>query len=303
MIKPEYLKKGDKIGIVSPGKNISEKKVIPAINKLKQWGLEVVLGAYMYQSFNQFAGTDEQRAEDLQKMLDDDSIKAILCARGGYGTIRIIERLNFDRFINAPKWLIGYSDITVLHSFVNYKLNIETLHATMPLNFPANEKDNETTISLKNALFGNKIEYNISPHKLNRQGTARGILTGGNLSVLYSLQGTDIALAPKDKILFIEDIDEYLYHIDRMMFNFKLSGKLAGLNGLIVGGMSKMKDDKPAFGKTAYEIISEAVSGYNYPVCYDFPAGHIEDNFALIFGREISLKVDEFRTKVSFKDK
>lgn len=301
MLTPDYLKKGDKIAIVSPGKNILEKKVIPAINKLKQWGLEVVLGAHIYQSFNQFAGTDEQRAEDLQKMLDDDSIKAILCARGGYGTIRIIERLNFDRFINNPKWLIGYSDITVLHSLINYKLNVETLHATMPLNFSEDGSDNEAIISLKNALFGQKIEYDLKTQKLNRKGTANGILAGGNLSVLYSLQGTDIALDTKDKILFIEDIDEYLYHIDRIMFNFKLSRKLAGLNGLIVGGMSKMKDDEIPFGKTAYEIISEAVSAYNYPVCYDFPAGHIETNLALIFGREISLVVDDFQAKVSFK--
>ena len=301
MLTPDYLKKGDKIAIVSPGKNILESQVTSAIKKLNEWGLEVVLGSHIYQSFNQFAGTDEQRAEDLQKMLDDDSVKAILCARGGYGTNRIIEKLNFDRFINAPKWLIGYSDITVLHSFIHNKFNVETLQATMPLNFPANGKDNEAIISLKNALFGQKIEYNIGTHQLNRKGTARGILTGGNLSVLYSLQGTDIALAPRDKILFIEDINEYLYHIDRIMFNFKLSGKLAGLNGLIVGGMSEMKDDKPAFGKTAYEIISEAVSGYNYPVCYDFPAGHIENNLALIFGREISFVVDEFQAKVSFK--
>jgi len=296
----EYLKKNDKIAIVSTARKISESEILPAINKLEEWGFEVVTGKNIYKTDNQFAGTDFERAEDFQLMLDDDSVKAILCARGGYGTVRIIEKLNFKKFIKNPKWIIGYSDITVLHSYLHTKLNIPSIHATMPLNFLSDGSDNESTNSLKNALFGNISEYQVTDNEFNKPGFAEGILIGGNLSILYSLSGTELDIDTKNKILFIEDIDEYLYHIDRMMMNLNLSGKLKNLSGLIVGGMTDMRDNTIPFGKSAYQIISDIVSEYNYPVCFNFNAGHAEPNLALCFGKPVQLSVMGNKSELKF---
>jgi muramoyltetrapeptide carboxypeptidase len=287
LIQPPYLKKGDKIAILATARKISKEEIEPAIAILKSWGLEAVLGKNLFKADHQFSGTDEQRAADLQVMLDDTSIKAIISARGGYGTIRIIDKINFSKFKKHPKWVIGYSDITMLHSHI-HTIGIETIHATMPINFTKNKEATET---LRRVLFGEKISYEIKAHPLNRKGKANAELVGGNLSLLYALTGSASDIDTKGKILFIEDLDEYLYHIDRMMLNLKRSGKLKHLKGLIVGGMTDMKDNAIPFGKTAEEIILDAVKEYKYPVCFDFPAGHVDRNLALVLGKKVDLRV------------
>ncbi len=289
MTIPAYLKRGDKIGIVACARKISREDIQPAIDILKTWGLEVVLSKNLFNSDNQFSGTDNERAKDLQTFLDDVSVKAVISARGGYGTIRIVDKIDFTTFKKNPKWIIGYSDITVLHSHI-HNLHIETLHATMPVNF---NKDQEALESLRKALFGEVLGYEAEPHVLNRTGTAEAELVGGNLSLLYALAGSCSDIDTKGKILFIEDLDEYLYHIDRMMLNLKRSGKLEHLAGLVVGGMTDMKDNAVPFGKTVEEIIIDAAKEYNYPVCFNFSAGHIDKNFALYFGRKITLKIGD----------
>ena len=291
MQTPTYLNPGDKIAIVAPARKISMEELQPAVDMLTSWGYEVVFGDNLFNEFNQYSGSDEERTLDFQNALDADDIKAIICARGGYGTLRIIDKLDFTKFINNPKWIIGYSDVTVLHSHINKNYSIETLHATMPVNFPKDGSINQSLASLQIALQGESLSYCIENHALNRNGITSGKLCGGNLSILYALTASVSDIDTKDKILFIEDLDEYLYHIDRMMLNLKRSGKLANLAGLIVGGMSEMRDNTIPFGMTAEEIIIEAVAEYDYPVCFNFPAGHISDNNALIMGRNVYLNV------------
>lgn len=287
MQQPAFLKKGDKIGIIAPARKISKEEIQSAIDIFNAWGLEVVLSKNLFNADNQFSGTENERAEALQIMLNDDSIKAIISARGGYGTIRIIDKIDFTNFKKHPKWIIGYSDITVLHSHIN-NFGIETLHATMPINFTKNAEATET---LRKAIFGEQLNYEVESHPLNRKGKAEAELIGGNLSLIYALTGSVSDIDTKGKILFIEDLDEYLYHIDRMMLNLKRSGKLDHLAGLIIGGMTDMKDNTIPFGKTAEEIITDAVKKYDYPVCFNFPGGHVEKNLALYFGRKVKLKV------------
>jgi muramoyltetrapeptide carboxypeptidase len=288
MTTPPYLKKGDKIGIVAYARKISKEQLQDAEKLFGNWGVEIVYGKNLFKEDHQFSGTDEERAEDLQAMLDDENIKAVISARGGYGTIRIIDKIDFAKFRKHPKWVIGYSDITVLHSHI-HNFGIETLHSTMPINFCLNDEANET---LRKALFGEALSYEIVSHPLNRSGNAEGELVGGNLSLLYALTGSISDIDTTDKILFIEDLDEYLYHVDRMMINLKRSGKLSGLAGLIIGGMTDMKDNAVPFGKTAEEIICDAVKEYDYPVCFNFPAGHVDRNLAIIMGRKVKLEVD-----------
>jgi len=293
MQTPTSLKTGDKIAIISTARKISQEELKLAIEMFRKWGFDAVYGRNLFRENHQFAGSDQERTEDLQWALDDENIKAVICARGGYGTVRIIDNIDFSKFQQNPKWIIGYSDVTVLHSHIQKQLGIETIHATMPINFPKDGNENETLTSLKNALHNNNIQYTINSHPLNRIGNAEGILVGGNLSILYSLIGTASDINTDGKILFIEDLDEYLYHIDRMMMNLKRNGKLANLAGLIIGGMSEMNDNTIPFGKTAEEIISASVAEYSYPVCFHFPAGHQDDNRALILGRKIILNVGE----------
>lgn len=300
MITPPYLKPGDKIAIVATARKISEEELQPALKKFTNWGFDVVLGKNIYAHENQYAGSDERRLSDFQQMLDDPSVKSIICARGGYGTVRIIDRLDFSLFVKNSKWIVGYSDITVLHSHIHSNFQIETIHALMPLNFPEDGADNEALLTLKKSLTGEKLLYNIPRNSLSKQGKAEGILVGGNLSLLYALSATPSDINTSGKILFIEDLDEYLYHIDRMILHLKRSGKLKNLTGLIVGDMSEMKDNTVPFGKTAYEIISEAVNEYNYPVCIGFPAGHTDDNRTLILGRKILLNVNANETSIYF---
>jgi len=290
MIQPAYLKKGDKVAIVSPSRSITFEEIHPSIRLLQKFGLEVVLGSHVFSRHNQYAGSDDHRTKDFQQMLDDDSIRAILCSRGGYGSIRIIDKLDFSRFLLVPKWIVGYSDITVFHSHIHECFGIETLHATMPINIQSDVAD-DTVRTMINALFGYPLAYSQSRSPLSRNGSGEGILIGGNLSILCNLMGSVSELNTQGKILFLEDIDEYLYHIDRMMMNLKRAGKLSELAGLIVGGMTKMNDNAIPFGKTPGEIIAEAVAGFNYPICFDFSAGHVEKNLALILGRKIKLSV------------
>lgn len=296
MNQPKPLHKGATVGILSTARKISIVEIEAAIELLHSWDLKVVLGTTIDLEENQFAGDDMTRAMNFQQFMDDDSIDAIWCARGGYGTIRMIDHLDFSRFVQNPKWIVGYSDVTVLHA-KGQQLNFETLHATMPINVSKNSA--EAIESLRKVLFGESLNYSVPTTNFNRKGIATGELIGGNLSMLYSMTGSDLSLDTKGKVLFLEDLDEYLYHVDRMMVNLKQNQYFEGLSGLIVGGMTKMHDNTIPFGKNAHEIIVDATSGYDFPICFDFPAGHLDDNRALIFGKKVQLEVAS-EVKLSF---
>lgn len=300
MITPQTLKNGDAVGIVSTARKITKEEVKPALQLLEKWGLRAVLGKTIGAEENQFAGSDGLRAEDFQQMLDDPEIKAIWCARGGYGTVRLVDWLDFSAFKKNPKWIIGYSDVTVLHSHI-HNLGFETFHAQMCLEIE--NKTPEARESIRKVLFGEAyiVEFIGNGAAINAGAqNIKGELIGGNLSVLYSLCGSASEMKTDGKILFIEDLDEMLYHLDRMMMNLKRSGFLKNLKALIVGGMTEMKDNKVYFGKTAEEIIVDLVREYNYPVILNFPAGHIGDNRALILGREVELKIVNNKITLEF---
>ncbi len=290
MVTPSFLKIGDTVGIVSTARKITSLELQPFLSLLERWGLNYVQGKTINAQDCQFAGDDSLRANDFQEMMDDSEIKAIWCARGGYGTVRIIDRLDFSTFRKKPKWIIGYSDVTALHSHI-HQFRIETLHANMAIEMDT--KTSATRDTIKEALFGNNYEIRISSkgNELNKKGKAKAPLVGGNLSLLYSLIGSPSELKTDGKILFIEDLDEMLYHVDRMVQNLKRNGLLKNIVGLVVGGMSDMRDNTIPYGKSAMEIVLEAVSEYDYPVCFNFPAGHIQDNRALIMGRTIFMEV------------
>lgn len=295
---PPYLTKGDTVAIVATARKIEAQHLQPAIDLLKSWGLNVVLGKTIGKENNQLAGADWQRATDFQEMIDDPSIKAVWCAKGGYGTVRMIDRVKFDNFKKHPKWIIGFSDATVLHSHIN-NMDIATIHGIMCVStLHATSEAKET---LRKALFGEKLEYNIEPHEFNKPGKATGELVGGNLSVLYSIVGSESEVDYKGKILFIEDLDEYLYHIDRMMMNLKRNGYFKNVKGIIIGGMTKMNDNDIPWGHDALEIIKDITKDYDIPICFNFPAGHMKDNRALVMGKEITLEVTAKGTKVVFE--
>lgn len=297
MISPPYLKKGDTIAIVATArKNITD-NLNPAIDLAKSWGLEVIIGNTIGLDSNQLAGTDEQRADDFQKMIDNPNIKAIWCARGGYGTVRMVDLIDFSKFKHNPKWIIGFSDVTVLHSHLNH-LGFETIHGIMPVNIEKASPIIEET--LRKALFGENVIYQVPFENENKLGKAEGELVGGNLSILYSLMGSESQVDCKGKILFIEDLDEYLYHIDRMMMGLKRCGCLENLNGMVVGSFTKMKDNDIPWGKTAYQIIADVTKKYNFPIVYSFPAGHIHDNNTLILGKKVTLEVNGNATILKF---
>ena len=287
--QPEPLKKGDTVAITCPAKKLP-RDITDAVKLLESWGLQVVLGDTINASHHQFAGDDNLRTRDLQRFLDDPSIKAVFAARGGYGTIRIIDNLDFTAFAENPKWLIGFSDITVLHSHIFSNYQIQTVHGQMPINIPDGTKPSLET--LRQVLFGEKFEYHYESEHPNRSGKAEGILIGGNLTLLVMMAGSASDMDYAGKILFLEDVGEYLYSIDRMMWNLKRSGKLSKLKGLIVGGFTELKDNDIPFGQTAEQIIAECVKEYDFPVCYNFPAGHISDNHAVIFGKKVNLIVN-----------
>lgn len=302
MIKiPPYLKKGDTIGIVCPAGYMALDKVQTCITTLQEWGYNVKVGKTVGgDSQTYFSGTDEERLTDFQQMLDDDEVKTILCGRGGYGMGRIIDKIDFKKFRKQPKWIVGYSDITVLHSHLYSNYYISSLHAPMAGAFNEEGYKNEFVLSLKNVLQGKRIKYSCPAHEFNRKGEAVGELTGGNLALLAHLTGTNSDSKTKGRILFIEDVGEYSYNVDRMLHQLKRSGKLSRLAGLIVGGFTDMKDTERPFGKPVNEIIREMIKEYDYPVCFDFPVSHTDRNYALKVGVGYKLKIG--KTKVVLEE-
>lgn len=293
MISPPFLTPGDTIGIVATARKISYEEAAPAIGMLVDGGFKVRTGQRMFGISNQFSGTDEERTADLQRMLDDPEVKAILCARGGYGTVRIIDRLDFSEFVKHPKWICGFSDVTVLHSHIHRHFGIATLHSSMLFNMRNVEASHPSFRTLADTLKGDLRPMEAPPSELNRYGTAEAEVVGGNLSILYSLLGSDSDIDTDGRILFLEDLDEYLYHIDRMMMNMCRNGKLRNLAGLIIGGMTDMNDNAIAFGETAEQIIARHVEGLGFPVAFGFPVGHLDVNRALMLGKKAALRVSE----------
>ena len=298
MITPPHLQKGDTVAVLATARKNLDDNLKPAIDLLKSWGLNVVIGSSIGLDNNQLAGTDEQRAADFQQQLNNPNIKAIWCVKGGYGTVRMIDLLDFTAFKKNPKWIVGFSDVTVLHNHLN-TLGFKSIHGIMPVTVA--KATPEAIETLRIALFGEKLKYEIDPFMMNRPGKATGELVGGNLSILYSLFGSPSAIDCTDKILFIEDLDEYLYHIDRMMINLKRNGCLESIKGIVVGSMTKMKDNDIPWGKNAIEIIEDVTKTYHIPVLYNFPAGHIQDNRALILGDIVTINVNEKCSTLVFK--
>ncbi len=292
MIKiPPYLKKGDTIGLVCPSGTLPAKKAATCMRTLESWGYKVKIGKTLGTQHHYFSATDEARAADVQEMLDDKNVQAVLCGRGGYGMSRIIDLLDFKNFKKHPKWVIGFSDITLLHNHCTQVLKTASLHAPMAGAFNNGQSNNEWVLSLKHALQGKKANYKAAPHALNRTGTATGKLVGGNLTLVAHAVGSVSGLQTKNAILFLEDIGEYKYNIDRMMIQLKRAGMLTNLAGLVVGGFTQTKDSDPAFGASVYEIIQSAVAEYSYPVCYDFPVSHDKENYAIKHGADYTLQV------------
>ncbi|MGY3214231.1 S66 peptidase family protein [Mucilaginibacter sp. HD30] len=297
IVQPPHLKKGDKIAITCPAKKLPV-PMTDAVVLLQSWGLEVVLGDTVTASYHQFAGDDDMRAADMQRFVDDDSIKAIIAARGGYGTVRMIDKVDFSRLQQNPKWVVGFSDITLLHSHLLQNYNLQSIHGQMPMNIPdASARSLET---LRKALFGEELSYEFRSNSTNRSGEATGILTGGNLSLLIAALGSVSDVDYSGKILFIEDVGEYLYSIDRMLYTLKRAGKLQNLAGLIVGGFTGIKDNDIPFGQNVPEIVMNVVKEYNYPVCFDFPAGHIPNNLSIVLGQQVVMSNDGSTLKVYY---
>ncbi len=292
MTIPPYLKKNDTIGILCPSGYMPIEKTLQAQQSFAEWGFKIQLGSTVGKQYKYFSGDDEQRLQDLQQMLDDKNIKAIFCARGGYGLSRIIDRLSFKKLKKSPKWIIGFSDITVLHYHLLARLNIACLHAPMAAAFNNHGYKNIYIHSLKESLLGKLSRYHASTHLFNKTGKAKGRLVGGNLSIIAHLTGTASEVKTKGKILFIEDVGEYIYNVDRMLYQLKRSGQLKELAGLIVGGFTDMKNTTIPYGQSAEEVIRDMVQEYNYPVCFNFPVSHDTENFALKCGLKHELTVN-----------
>lgn len=302
---PPYLKKGDIIGITCPAGFITLDDIQPAVIKMKEWGFEIKIGCTVGKKDVTFGGTDEERLQDLQQMLDDKSVKAIMCARGGYGVVRIIDQLDFKKFVSKPKWIIGFSDVTILHSHLNKNFGIASIHSKMCNSFPkdwskAEPVQMETIESIRKCLTGEKMIYTAITNDKNKTGIAEGILIGGNLKTLETLAGSRSDINTAGKILFVEDTGEYLYSIDRMFWNLKRSGKLQKLKALIIGGFKAKPSEDPAdeFGKNIYDIVLEITKEFNYPICFDFPVGHQKNNFALKCGVKHKLLVTNNSTSL-----
>ncbi|RZL15312.1 MAG: LD-carboxypeptidase [Pedobacter sp.] len=300
MIKqPAYLKKGDKVAIVCPAKKLP-KSIDAAIAILEGWGLEVVIGETVTASYNQFAGDDALRTSDLQQFLDNPDIKAVIAGRGGYGTLRIIDELDFTKFVENPKWIVGFSDITVLLSHVYAKHEVQCIHGQMPYTFE--DSTTEALASLKTALFGGELIYESSNtgNPQNRAGEAEGVLIGGNLTLLVMLQGSESEINYTDKILFIEDVGEHEYSVDRLVRMLKRNGKFGQLKGLIVGAFNGFEVEDIPFGETPEQVIWELVKEYDYPVCFNFQVGHIDDNRAMVVGKKCILRINDLVTQLEF---
>lgn len=289
---PPYLKQDDTIGMICPSGYMPLEKAQKCIDTLQQWGFKIQVGKTPGHQFNYFSGTDEERLNDLQQMLDDSTIKAIFCARGGYGLSRVIDAINFDKFTQHPKWIIGYSDITLLHAHIYSNYNIACLHAPMAAAFNEIDESEEYIQSIFKSLTGKHQSYTIVSTAFNKKGICRGELVGGNLSLLAHIIGTKSDINTKNKILFIEDIGEYKYNIDRMLMQLKRAGKLNELAGLIVGSFNEIKDTTIPFGQAIEEMIFDKIKEYSYPVCFDFPVGHVKENYALKIGANYKLTVE-----------
>ena len=295
---PPYLKKGDTVAIVCTARKFMPEDAKPAIELLESWGLKAKLGRTIGLDSCQLGGTDTERIADFQTMMDDENVKAIWVARGGYGTVRIIDSLDFTKFKKHPKWIMGFSDVTVLHSQLNGE-RIASLHSIMPFTVPKASEDVKET--LRKAIFGEELYYKVPSKSYNKKGKASGELVGGNISILYSLLGSKSSINTKDKILFIEDLDEYLYHVDRMMFNLKRNGYFEKVKGIIVGSMSDMHDNEIPFGQNEVQIITEIAKEYNIPIAFEFPEGHQKDNRTLILGSQVKFEVNETEIKLTFE--
>ena len=304
LIKPEYLKKGDTVAIVAPSgvlKNYNG-DILKAKELLKSWELEVVIGENVFNDNGHFAGTDNQRSADFQLALDDKAIKAIWCARGGYGAMRVIDNLNFEKYKENPKWIIGYSDITAIHNDLHNNKS-ESIHGIMCKSLEKIDVDNNESISLlKKTLFGEKLSYTIEGNNYNINGNSNGQLIGGNLTLLHCLLGSESSIDTDGKILFIEDLGEYLYHIDRMLISLKRAGYFDNCKGLIVGDFTDMRKNTTPFGRNLKELILDIVKEYDFPVSFGFPAGHGEKNYPMILGREINLEVSKQQSTINFSN-
>lgn len=304
MIQPPYLKAGDTVAIVAPSGALRNKneKIELTIELLKSWGLNVVVGKNVFNINNHFAGTDEERCEDYQKALDDPTISAILCARGGYGTVRILDKLDFSKFKKNPKWLIGYSDITALHNQLQNE-GYESIHGMM---CTSAQKDldsiRETVDTFKDAVFGKPLAYTLEGSEYNKTGTATGELIGGNLTLLHTMLGSKTSMDTSGKILFIEEVGEYEYHIDRMLQSLKRAGYFDNCKGLIVGDISEVRVNSTPWGTSVEQLILDALSEYNFPIAFNMPAGHEKDNRAMIFGRTVDLTVEKDKSTVVFEN-
>jgi muramoyltetrapeptide carboxypeptidase len=302
LIQPPYLKAGDTVAIVAPSGILKnrEREVQQAVDLLKSWGLHAIVGKHVFSTSNHFAGTDAQRCEDFQKAMDDPKISAIWCARGGYGTVRILDQLNYKKFKESPKWIIGYSDITALHNQVHNE-GFQSLHAIMCVSLTKDLREIESSIeSFKSALFGTPVNYDLdySPH--NRIGKASGQLVGGNLTILHTMLGSKESIDTSGKILFIEEIGEYKYHIDRMLQSMKRAGYFDNCSGLVVGDMSKMRKNTTLWGTSVEQLILDALADYDFPIAFDMPAGHEKDNRALILGKTVELVVRKDKSTLRF---
>ena len=298
LLQPPSLRKGDLVTIVATANAIAYDEIAFGVAVLENWGLEVKIGKTIGLKDGIFAGTDKERAKDLQEALDDSKVKAIIFARGGYGTVRIIDAIDFTRFMRSPKWICGYSDITVLHTHINHVLAIQTLHSTMLSKMATSS--NEAIETFRKALFGEPLIIEFAGHELNQTGKIHTAIYGGNLSILYNLTGTNSSFSFTNKSLFIEDIDEYLYHLDRMMMNLKRSGKLKEIASLIVGGFTEMKDSTPSYEKNAAEIICSYFESSSIPICFDAPFGHITDNRTIILGKKCIQNIQKEKVVIDF---
>lgn len=301
--QPPYLKAGDTVAIVAPSGVLNNRtiEVERAIALLKSWNLNVVVGKHVFKGDNHFAGTDSERCEDFQNALDDPKIKAIWCARGGYGTVRILDKLDYSKFKEQPKWLIGYSDITALHNQV-HNVGFESIHAIMCTSLIDKESELEHSIAtMKKAIFGEALNYTLKGSKYNKAGTVTAPLVGGNLTMLHTMLGSETSIDTAGKILFIEEIGEYKYHIDRMLQSLKRAGHFSNCKGVIVGDMTKIRKNTTPWGTSIEQLILDALADYDFPIAFNMPAGHENDNRAMILGRTVELKVSESKTELSFK--
>ncbi|MGC6432390.1 MAG: S66 peptidase family protein [Jejuia sp.] len=300
--QPPFLKEGDTVAIVAPAGILKNRE--GEINKakalLKRWGLNTIIGKHVFNQGKHFAGTDDERCEDFQKALDDASVKAIWCARGGYGSVRILDKLNWTKFKNNPKWIIGYSDITAIHSEV-HNLGFQSLHAMMCTSLQDDVATiKETIATFRNAIFGKPLSYTLEGSKYNQPGTVSTPVVGGNLTIMHTMLGSKTSIDTSGKILFIEEIGEYKYHIDRMLQSLKRAGYFENCAGVIIGDMTKIKRNTTPWGSSIEQLILDVLSDYNFPIAFNMKAGHEKDNRALIFGKTVTLMVDKTESSIEF---